>query len=196
MLRAIGRESGYLQRCMHSLPSLPFGLLQHQSFFSLPGFDENETRKRYEEKKLFGFSPSKVYDVVAAVESYSEFVPWCVRSSIIRQQPNYLEAELEVGFQIFTERYTSKVTLQPKVRVLSRVEDSTLFDHLSNRWEFKPGPTPDSTWLIFEVDFAFRSPLYRQIASVFFEEVVQKMVSAFEQRCGRLYGQSSLITMK
>ncbi len=59
--------------------------------------------------------------------------------------------------------YISKVTLHPHTLVTSRVGDSTLFDHLSNRWVFMPGPTPLSTWLTFEVDFAFKSPLYRQV---------------------------------
>jgi hypothetical protein len=48
-------------------------------------------------------------------------------------------------------------------------------------------------WLTFEVDFAFKSQLYRQLASLFFEEVVQRMMGAFEGRCGVLYGPSSLL---
>jgi len=55
-----------------------------------------------------------------------------------------------------------------------------------------PGPTPHSVWLHFEIDFAFKSPLYRQVASLFFEEVVQRMMGAFEGRCHTLYGPSSL----
>lgn len=68
-------------------------------------------------------------------------------------------------------RYTSQVHLTPPVRVISRVYDSTLFDHLDSTWDFKPGPTPQSTWLSFTVDFAFKSPLYHHIATVFFDEV-------------------------
>ncbi len=68
-------------------------------------------------------------------------------------------------------RYTSQVHLSPPAQVISRVYDSTLFDHLDSTWDFKPGPTPQSTWLSFTVDFAFKSPLYHHIASVFFDEV-------------------------
>ena len=68
-------------------------------------------------------------------------------------------------------RYTSQVHLSPPAQVISRVYDSTLFDHLDSTWDFKPGPTPHSTWLSFTVDFAFKSPLYHHIASVFFDEV-------------------------
>jgi ribosome-associated toxin RatA of RatAB toxin-antitoxin module len=84
------------------------------------------------------------------------------------------------------------VTLQRPHLVTSSVDDSTLFQHLDSSWCLQPGPTPDSTWLAFRVDFAFRSQLYGHVADVFFSEVVQRMMGAFEQRCQQLYGQSSL----
>lgn len=68
-------------------------------------------------------------------------------------------------------RYTSQVTIEEPAKVISRVSDSTLFDHLDTTWEFAGGPTPDSCWLTFSIDFAFKSPLYGQLASIFFQEV-------------------------
>ncbi len=68
-------------------------------------------------------------------------------------------------------RYTSEVYLKPGEQVISKVFDSTLFDHLDSTWDFKVGPSPSSTWLTFSVDFGFKSPLYRSVAAVFFEEV-------------------------
>ena len=163
------------------------------------------------------YSQEQLYAVVAGVEHYKEFVPWCQRSHIIdRKPPGFVEAELEVGFKMFVERcglptsgiftlilqivapglgcspddvlgargemssrsalpscrYTSQVHLSPPGRVISRVYDSTLFDHLDSTWDFQPGPTPHSTWLSFTVDFAFKSPLYHHIATVFFDEVL------------------------
>ena len=61
--------------------------------------------------------------------------------------------------------------LKPGRQVISKVYDSTLFDHLDSTWDFAVGPAPTSTWLTFSVDFGFKSPLYRHIAAVFFEEV-------------------------
>ncbi len=52
-----------------------------------------------------------------------------------------------------------------------QVADSTLFNALDNRWEFEAGPTANSCWLTFSIDFAFKSPLYGQLATVFFKEV-------------------------
>ncbi|GAB4822492.1 hypothetical protein N2152v2_009538 [Parachlorella kessleri] len=164
---------------------------QQRGFLNFIGLN-GDVSKTYNERKLIGYSPRQMYDVVAAVDHYHLFVPWCVRSTVTLRRPTYLEAELEVGFQMFVERYTSMVTLHPPTRVESRVENSTLFHHLHNKWDFRPGPSPATCWLTFDVDFAFKSPLYRQIASVFFEEVVQRMMGAFEGRCRQLYGPSSL----
>ncbi len=67
-----------------------------------------------------------------------------------------------------------------------------LFDHLDCSWSLTQGPTQDSTWLTFKVDFSFRSQLYGHVADLFFNEVVQRMMGAFEKRCQALYGVSSL----
>lgn len=72
--------------------------------FSLPGFDD-QIAKKYNERKLLGYSPQQLYDVVADVDNYSFFVPWCQRSTVLRRDGNhYLEAELQVGFQVFIEK--------------------------------------------------------------------------------------------
>lgn len=79
-------------------------------------------------------------------------------------------------------RYSSQVYLTAPSKVLSKVSDSTLFDHLDTTWEFKRGPTATTTWLSFDLDFAFKSPLYRQIANIFFDEVRSSLQSAFDQQ--------------
>ncbi len=76
-------------------------------------------------------------------------------------------------------RYTSQVFLKPGRQVISKVYDSTLFDHLDSTWDFAVGPAPTSTWLTFSVDFGFKSPLFRLIAAVFFEEVGCTALSVF-----------------
>jgi len=76
--------------------------------------------------------------------------------------------------------------------VRSSVADSGLFEKLDSSWGLAPGPSPRSCWLTFRVDFAFRSALHRAAADLFFAEVAQRMVGAFEGRCATLYGPSSL----
>ncbi|KAM2913837.1 hypothetical protein COP2_044440 [Malus domestica] len=135
--------------------------------------------KVYEERRVLGYSPEQLYDVVAAVDLYHGFVPWCQRSAIIKTYPDgSFDAELEIGFKFLVESYVSHTT----------VSNSSLFDHLINIWEFNPGPVPGSCSLYFLVDFKFQSPLYRQVASVFFKEVVSKLVGSFNERCCLIYG--------
>ncbi|KAG2434613.1 hypothetical protein HXX76_007508 [Chlamydomonas incerta] len=109
-------------------------------------------------------------------------------------QPTYMEAELEVGFQVLVERYTSQIYLTPGRSVRSAVPDSSLFDHLDSTWTMEPGPAPATCWLSFHVDFAFRSQLHGVLADLFFSEVVKQMSNAFEGRCAKLYGPSSLLS--
>lgn len=90
-----------------------------------------------------------------------------------------------------TRSYTSRVTLSPPHRVSSSVADSGLFHHLESTWALAPGPSPQTTWLSFSVDFAFSNPLYSNVASLFFSEVVQRMMGAFEGRASQLYGPPS-----
>jgi apolipoprotein N-acyltransferase len=78
--------------------------------------------------------------------------------------------------------------LQRPHLVASSVDDSGLFHHLESTWRLSPGPSPNSTWLSFSVDFAFLNPLYANVAGLFFTEVVQRMMGAFEGRCAALYG--------
>ncbi|KAA3476457.1 coenzyme Q-binding protein COQ10-like protein, mitochondrial-like [Gossypium australe] len=145
--------------------------------------------KVHEEKIIMGYSPEQLFDVVAAVDLYHGFVPWCQRSDIVKQYPNgSFDAELEIGFKFLLESYVSRVELSRPKFVKSTVSESTLFDHLINIWEFNPGPVLGTCNLHFLVDFKFQSPLYRQVASMFFKEVVSRLVSSFSERCRLIYG--------
>ncbi|OAY50935.1 coenzyme Q-binding protein COQ10 homolog, mitochondrial isoform X1 [Manihot esculenta] len=145
--------------------------------------------KVYEERRVLGYSPEQLFDVVAAVDLYHGFVPWCQRSDIIRHHPDgSFDAELEIGFKFLVESYVSHVELKRPKSIKTTVSDSTVFDHLINIWEFNPGPVPGTCDLYFLVDFKFQSPLYRQVASMFFKEVVSRLVGSFSERCRLIYG--------
>jgi len=145
--------------------------------------------KVYEEKCVLGYSPEQLFDVVAAVDLYHGFVPWCQRSEILKHYPDgSFDAELEIGFKFLVESYISHVELNRPKSLKTTAKDSTLFDHLINIWEFNPGPVSGSCNLHFLVDFKFQSPLYRQVASMFFKEVVSRLVGSFSERCRLIYG--------
>jgi ribosome-associated toxin RatA of RatAB toxin-antitoxin module len=71
--------------------------------------------------------------------------------------------------------------------------DSIIFKELKSHWTFQSGPTPGSCWLEFKVEFCFRSPIYNQVASMFLDEVIKKMMASFEKRCEQLYGERSAV---
>lgn len=104
-----------------------------------------------------------------------------------------MDAELEIGFRLFCEKYISHVRMERPKYVKTSVSQSGLFEYLDTVWEFNPGPVPHSTHLNFQVSFQFRSALYRGVADLFFDEVAARLVGAFENRCRTVYGPSKAV---
>lgn len=164
--------------------------LQRRHFIGVgDGAEGDVLSKVYEEKRIMGYSPEQLFAVVEAVDLYEDFVPWCQRSKIIRRNNDgSFDAELEIGFKFLVESYVSHVEMKKPKHIKTTASESGLFDHLINVWEFNPGPVPGTCDLHFFVDFKFQSPLYRQVASMFFKEVVSRLVGSFSDRCRRIYG--------
>ncbi|KAL2504231.1 Polyketide cyclase/dehydrase and lipid transport protein [Abeliophyllum distichum] len=153
------------------------------------GEEGNMLAKVHEERRVLGYSPEQLFAVVAAVDLYEDFLPWCQRSEIIRRHPDgSFDAELEIGFKFLIESYISHVELKKPKFVKTTSFQSSLFDHLINIWEFNEGPVPGTCNLYFMVDFKFQSPFYRQMANMFFKEVTSRLVGSFNDRCHLIYG--------
>jgi len=167
-------------------------VLHYRGFFSFPG--SGSLTKEHSEKKLIGYSMEQMYDIVADVDQYKNFVPFCTGSHVFQRSETHARANLEVGFQMVKESYTSVLTLAPPNLVKSECMDGTLFNYLKCVWKFSKGPPdmPNSCTLDFYISFEFKSVLHSQLANVFFEQVVMKMVDAFLARAKHLHGPSSL----
>jgi coenzyme Q-binding protein COQ10 len=137
------------------------------------------------ESRLLPYTPEQLFALVADVERYPEFLPWCVGARIRERRPDLVVADLVIGFRMFREHFTSRVALDPPRRIdVSYAEGP--FRYLNNHWAF--APAPGGCRVDFFVDFEFKSRVLQKVIEVLFGEAVRRMVGAFEKRARDLYG--------
>jgi len=137
------------------------------------------------EQRVLPYSPEQLYELVADIERYPEFLPWCLAARIRSRDGAVVVADLVIGFRMVRERFTSRVTLAPNERIdVSYIEGP--LRHLNNHWVFHPHP--DGCLIDFYVDFEFRSRMLQKLIGTLFNEAFRRMVAAFEARAKDLYG--------
>lgn len=127
-----------------------------------------------------------MYALVADVERYPEFLPWCVATRIRSREENAFTADLIAAFAAFREQYTSRVRLDPAAKTIVIEYVDGPFEHLTNRWHF--GATETGCEVDFDIDFRFRSKTLEALISGVFTKAIRKMTESFEQRAHKLYG--------
>ncbi|MBP0464518.1 type II toxin-antitoxin system RatA family toxin [Roseomonas sp. PWR1] len=140
------------------------------------------------EKRILRYSPEQMFDLVADVRRYPEFLPWCVGARILSRSEAELVADLTIGFKMFRETFRSRVALERPDHVHVTYETGP-FRYLNNHWRFRP--VPQGTEVDFFVDFEFRSRILQMAIGVVFNEAVRLMVRAFERRAMVLYGRNA-----
>ena len=144
------------------------------------------------EKRILPYSPEQMFELVAQVERYPEFLPWCIAARIRQKDDKLLVADLIIGFKMIRERFTSRVEFDRPRRIDVTYAEGP-FRYLNNHWVFEAvSPSPElpsgGTLIDFYVDFEFHSKLLQSLILVLFNEAVKRMVSAFEARARALYG--------
>jgi coenzyme Q-binding protein COQ10 len=137
------------------------------------------------EHKVVPYRPDQLFDLVADVGKYPQFLPWCVGARVRSRTETELVADLTIGFGPFRESFTSRVALERPDRVRVKYENGP-FRYLNNQWAFKPDPR--GCRVEFFVDFEFRSRLLQAAIGVVFNEAVRRMVNAFSKRARDVYG--------
>ncbi|MFZ4408519.1 MAG: type II toxin-antitoxin system RatA family toxin [Paracraurococcus sp.] len=147
------------------------------------------------ERKILRYSPEQLFDMVADVRRYPEFLPWCVGARVLSRKDDVLIADLTIGFKMFRETFRSSVTLERPHHVHVQYLTGP-FRYLNNHWRFHPRPQEQGgevwTEVDFFVDFEFKSRLLQAVIGTVFNEAVRLMVRAFERRAMQLYGRPPL----
>lgn len=159
-----------------------------------PVHDQSGARNRmpsHAETRHLPYSAQQMYDLVADVGSYPEFLPWTSAARVRRVTPQadgseVMEADLVISFKVFRERFGSRVVLWPEDRKIETEYLDGPFKYLISNWKF--ADTQDGCEVQFDVDFEFRNLLLQKAAGLFFFEAMQRIVKAFETRAQDLYG--------
>lgn len=135
------------------------------------------------------YSAEQMYDLVADVGRYGEFLPWVVATRVKSESETELVADMLVGFKAFREKFTSRVEKRRPEMIRVHYVDGPLTD-LDNRWLFRPTGEHECE-VDFSVEFRFRNALFEKLAGDYFDRAFRKMVAAFEARAENLYGNNN-----
>ena len=140
------------------------------------------------EKSVSPFSAEQMFDLVADVARYAEFLPWVVATRVKSDSDTEMVADMLVGFNALREKFTSRVVKERPRAINVHYIDGPLRD-LDNSWRFTPSADGGCD-IDFCVDFTFRNPLFEALAGQYFDRAFRRMVEAFEKRAHDLYGAS------
>ncbi|MFZ5608619.1 MAG: type II toxin-antitoxin system RatA family toxin [Pseudomonadota bacterium] len=141
---------------------------------------------RHRERKVLPYTPEQMFDLIADVERYPEFLPWCIGARVISRSESAMLADLIIGFKVFRERFTSRVHLERPGHIHVSYIRGPL-KYLRNDWRFSPCQE-NGCIVDFFVDFEFKNRLFEKLVGALFSEATRRMIDAFEARALSLYG--------
>ena len=141
------------------------------------------------ELRTLPYSAEQMYDLVADVSRYAEFLPWVAATRVRSDDGHEMIADMLVGFKNLREKFTSRVEKIRPERVQVHYVDGPMRD-LDNVWLFRP-IDDHACEVDFSVSFSFRNALFEKLAGQYVDRAFRKMVAAFETRAEALYGSSN-----
>lgn len=140
---------------------------------------------RHHEIRQLPYSAKQMYNLVADIDQYPQFLPWVIALRIKKNSDSEALADMIVGFRALRESFTSRVIKKPHQSIHIDYIDGPL-KYLRNDWEFTDREEGGCN-VDFKVDFAFKNKVFEKIAGRFFEAALTKMTSAFVDRAHVLY---------
>jgi coenzyme Q-binding protein COQ10 len=147
---------------------------------------------RFSTKRRVRHSATDMFDLVADVEKYPEFVPLCagmrVRSNTQKGEGiTVMVAQMTVAYKLIRQTFTSRATLdRPKLSILVEYLDGP-FSHMQNRWSFRPAGEQTCD-VEFFIDYQFKSRSLALLMGAMFDTAFQRFAAAFEKRADEVYG--------
>ncbi|WP_374588103.1 type II toxin-antitoxin system RatA family toxin [Novosphingobium sp.] len=141
------------------------------------------------EVRRLPYTVEQMFDLVADVARYGEFLPWVVATRVRSDSETEMVADMLVGFKALREKFTSRVIKNRPHRIEVIYVDGPMRD-LDNVWEFR-AVEGGGCEIDFQVEFTFRNAMFEKLAGQYFDRAFRKMVTAFEERADKLYGSSS-----
>ncbi|MCY4461454.1 MAG: type II toxin-antitoxin system RatA family toxin [Albidovulum sp.] len=149
---------------------------------------------KFEEHKKLPYSAEQVFNLVADVEAYPEFLPWCsglaVKGRTASGGEELLIAEMTISFKIYRESFLSRVNLSRDRRTIAVEYLDGPFKFMNCRWEFSD--LQNGCDVFFSAEFEFRSKVLSSLIGTLFTQAVQRIVRAFEERARFVYGKPKL----
>ncbi len=140
----------------------------------------------HHEQKILPFTADQMFDLVADIDAYDQFLPWCKASRVWKEDEPYVYADLIAGYKVFREKFTSKVKLDQKNKIIEVEYLSGPLKHLTNKWTFND--FDDGRCEVdFYVSFEFKSRVMQKLIDTFFDYAFKRMVTAFKKRAEEIY---------
>ena len=149
---------------------------------------------RFSSRRRVRHTAPQMFDLVADVERYPEFVPLCKSLKVRQRTPTedgteVIVADMTVSFKLVRETFTSRVTLdRPNLKIMVEYLRGP-FSSLENRWTFEPKSGTECD-VGFFITYEFKSRMLAMLMGTMFDAAFQRFAGAFEKRADAIYGRS------
>lgn len=143
-------------------------------------------------EKTIYHSAKEMFDLVADVEAYPEFLPMCedlkIRSRKVKDDKILLIADMTINYKFFREYFTTSVLLDEKNKLINVNYISGPFKYLENKWRFCDLKDQENSCVVnFFIEYAFKNPMFSMVLGALFDNLFKKFTDAFEKRADMIY---------
>ena len=136
---------------------------------------------------LVPYSADEMYALVADIESYGQFLPWCGGTRVLQREPEAITASIAIAYRGVHKSFTTRNQLDPGRGMELKLVDGP-FRHLVGHWRFEP-LDDQACKVSLDLDFEFSNRLIAFAVGPVFESIANSLVDSFRQRAEALHGQ-------